>query len=184
MARATKQCVLTLRLQPGVCQSLHRACSVPTAPQQREGRGIFVLRSTFLQLGRGLGWEKQSGTAQALQGCVKSPSLWVAGPPWETGKAAGRSGEPACEQRQAAARLQDCRWGRPTHRAQSISFPVSPQALHGCSRLSGHPHVGHGPALLPWPDNQALEVGLGQTYRPLGGSCPQRGVCWVGVAES
>lgn len=89
MAKATKQCVLTLRLQLAVCQSLHHTCSVPTAPQQKEGRGIFVLQPTLLQLGRetmarGLGWEGQSGTAQALQGCVSSPSLWAAGSPWET----------------------------------------------------------------------------------------------------
>lgn len=86
VAKATKQCV-TLRLQPGVCQSLHHACSVPTAPQRKEGRDIFVLQPALLQLGRetmarGLGWE-QSGTAQALQGSVSSPSLWAAVPPWE-----------------------------------------------------------------------------------------------------
>lgn len=75
---------------------------------------------------------------------------------------------------QAAAELQDCRRGHPARRALPTSFPVSPQALHGCGRLSGHPHVGHGSALLPWPDNQALEVGLRQTYRPLGGSRPWR----------
>lgn len=43
------------------------------------------------------------------------------------------------------------------------SLPASPQALHGRCGLSGHPHAGHGPALLPWPDNQAPQVGPGQT---------------------
>lgn len=43
------------------------------------------------------------------------------------------------------------------------SLLASPQALHGRCRLSGHPHAGHGPALLPWPDNQAPQVGPGQT---------------------
>ena len=52
------------------------------------------------------------------------------------------------------------------------SLPASPQALHGRCGLSGHSHAGHGPALLPWPDNQAPQVGPGQT---LGWLSPETG---------
>lgn len=74
------------------------------------------------------------------------------------------------EQLPAASGPQDCGQSHPTYQSLSTSLPVSPQALHGRSRLSGHPHVGHRPALLPWSDNQALEVGPGQTHRCFGGA--------------
>lgn len=41
-----------------------------------------------------------------------------------------------------------------------VPHPLSPQSLYGCSRLPGYTHVGHRPALFPWPDNQTFEVGI------------------------
>lgn len=50
---------------------------------------------------------------------------------------------------------------RTVSRSLTLVVPqlLSPQPLYGCSRLPGYTHVGHRPALFPWPDNQTFEVG-------------------------